>query len=78
MPSQYLTVMPVRAPVQRASFDLHQTIAESIQASGERLQDGDVLAVSSKYTAISEGRCAAASVDEALMGRTDLPKLKLF
>jgi len=48
--------MPVRAPVQRASFDLHQTIAESIQASGERLQDGDVLAVSSKYTAISEGR----------------------
>ncbi|MDB5324553.1 MAG: gltD, partial [Phycisphaerales bacterium] len=28
--------------------------------------------------AISEGRCAAAGVDEALMGRTDLPKLKLF
>jgi len=28
--------------------------------------------------AISEGRCAAAGVDHFLMGRTDLPKLKLF
>ncbi|MGC4030841.1 MAG: glutamate synthase subunit beta [Tepidisphaeraceae bacterium] len=28
--------------------------------------------------AISEGRCCAAGVDEALMGKTDLPKLKLF
>jgi glutamate synthase (NADPH/NADH) small chain len=28
--------------------------------------------------AISEGRCAAAGVDEFLMGATDLPKLKLF
>ena len=28
--------------------------------------------------AISEGRCAAAGVDELLMGRTDLPTLKLF
>ena len=28
--------------------------------------------------AISEGRCAAAGVDQFLMGSTDLPKLKLF
>jgi glutamate synthase (NADPH/NADH) small chain len=28
--------------------------------------------------AISEGRCAAAGVDQFLMGRSDLPKLKLF
>ena len=28
--------------------------------------------------AISEGRCAAHGVDEFLMGRSDLPKLKLF
>jgi glutamate synthase (NADPH/NADH) small chain len=28
--------------------------------------------------AISEGRCAAAGVDQFLMGRTDLPKIKLF
>lgn len=56
MPSKYLTVIPVQAPVQQAAFDLLQTIIDSIQASDESLQDGDVLAVSSKYTAISEGR----------------------
>lgn len=53
---QYLTVIPVRAPVQYAPFDLYGTLVESIAASGEPLQDGDILAVSSKYTAISEGR----------------------
>jgi coenzyme F420-0:L-glutamate ligase len=56
MPSKPLIVIPVQAPVQQAAFDLHSTIVEAIAASGETLQDGDVVAVSSKYTAISEGR----------------------
>lgn len=56
MPSSYLTVIPVRAPVQQSPFDLHRTLVEAIATSGETLQDGDVMAVSSKYTAISEGR----------------------
>jgi coenzyme F420-0:L-glutamate ligase len=49
-------VFPVEAPVQTAAFDLISTIIDAVAASGEPLQDGDVLAVSSKYTAISEGR----------------------
>ncbi len=56
MSSQHLTIIPVQAPVQKSTFDLHQTLADAIHASGEVLQDGDILAVSSKYTAISEGR----------------------
>jgi coenzyme F420-0:L-glutamate ligase len=56
MAAKTLMVIPVQAPVQQAAFDLHTTIIEAIAASGEALQDGDVLAVSSKYTAISEGR----------------------
>ncbi len=59
MPKPSLIVIPVEAPVQTAEFDLYPTIIESIAAAGERLQDGDVLAVSSKYTAISEGRVVA-------------------
>jgi coenzyme F420-0:L-glutamate ligase len=51
-----LTILPVNAPVQDSPFDLHSTIIDSIQASGESLQNGDVLAISSKYAAISEGR----------------------
>jgi coenzyme F420-0:L-glutamate ligase len=59
MPKQSLIVIPVQAPVQTAEFDLYSTIVESVAAAGQRLQDGDVLAVSSKYTAISEGRVVA-------------------
>jgi coenzyme F420-0:L-glutamate ligase / coenzyme F420-1:gamma-L-glutamate ligase len=53
---QPLMVIPVEAPVQQGAFDLYATLVEAIQASEESLQDGDVLAISSKYTAISEGR----------------------
>jgi coenzyme F420-0:L-glutamate ligase / coenzyme F420-1:gamma-L-glutamate ligase len=56
MAPQPLTVLPVQAPVQTRAFDLHTTIINALAASGDRLQDGDVLAVSSKYAAISEGR----------------------
>jgi coenzyme F420-0:L-glutamate ligase / coenzyme F420-1:gamma-L-glutamate ligase len=56
MPSKSLMVIPIQAPVQKQAFDLHTTIINAISASGETLQAGDVVAVSSKYTAISEGR----------------------
>ncbi len=56
MSKQPLIVIPVEAPVQTSDFDLYNTIIQSVAAAGEHLQDGDVLAVSSKYTAISEGR----------------------
>jgi len=59
MSKQPLIVIPVEAPVQTSRFDLYATIVESLAAAGERLQDGDVVAVSSKYTAISEGRVVA-------------------
>lgn len=54
-----LMVIPVSAPVQQSGFDLTAVVSEAIRAGGETLQDGDVVAVSSKYTAISEGRVIA-------------------
>ncbi len=56
MTAKALIVLPVTAPVQQASFDLVATISTAIREAGETLQTGDVVAVSSKYTAISEGR----------------------
>jgi coenzyme F420-0:L-glutamate ligase len=56
MTSRSLTVIPIQAPVQTGSFNLLQTLTDSLAVAGEGLQDGDVLAVSSKYAAISEGR----------------------
>jgi coenzyme F420-0:L-glutamate ligase len=51
-----LLIIPIEAPVQQDAFDLYGTLVDCLQSSGETLQDGDVLAVSSKYVAISEGR----------------------
>lgn len=56
MPRLPLIVIPVQAPVQTAAFDLLATLEGALAADGAALQDGDVLAISSKYTAISEGR----------------------
>lgn len=56
MARKSLIVTPVAAPVQQAAFDLLSTVIDSLRESGETLQDGDVLAVSSKYAAIAEGR----------------------
>ncbi|MBE2271574.1 MAG: coenzyme F420-0:L-glutamate ligase [Anaerolinea sp.] len=51
-----LMVIPVSAPVKQAEFDLYATISDALADAGESLEDGDVLAVSSKYAAISEGQ----------------------
>ncbi|MFZ4828890.1 MAG: coenzyme F420-0:L-glutamate ligase [Phototrophicaceae bacterium] len=56
MPPQPMTIYPVQAPVQVASFDLVQTIMDALIQAELTLEDGDVLAISSKYMAISEGR----------------------
>ncbi len=62
MPRKPLIVFPVEAPVKDRAFDLCAAIVESLAAANETLQDGDVLAVSSKYAAIAEGR--VVSMDE--------------
>ena len=51
-----LIIWPLGAPVQQAAFDLLAVISEALAAAPAGLRDGDVLAVSSKYAAISEGR----------------------
>ncbi len=53
---QPLLVIPVQAPVREHTFDLYTTLLESIAADEEQLQPGDILAISSKYAAISQGR----------------------
>lgn len=51
-----LTVYPIQAPVRDGPFDLIETIQERLAGAELQLQDGDVLAVSSKYAAIAAGR----------------------
>jgi len=54
--AQPTTIFPVPAPVRQDTFDLHQTLVDSLTRAELTLQEGDVLAVSSKYAAIAEGR----------------------
>lgn len=53
---QPLQIYPLRAAVQTGEFDLLGALADSLTNAGFSLADGDILAVSSKYAAISEGR----------------------
>ncbi len=52
----HLTAIPIPAPVKSAAFNLVDTVLEAMNQTGETLQTGDVLAISSKYAAISQGR----------------------
>jgi coenzyme F420-0:L-glutamate ligase / coenzyme F420-1:gamma-L-glutamate ligase len=61
---QPLTVFPVQAPVKDHSFDLIQTIIDSFAQADVTPQEGDVIAVSTKYVAIAEGRIV--NLDEVI------------
>ncbi len=56
MSSEELRISPIKAPVKSAPFDLQHTLSQSLQAANVTLHDGDILVISSKYVAISEGR----------------------
>jgi coenzyme F420-0:L-glutamate ligase/coenzyme F420-1:gamma-L-glutamate ligase len=54
-----LSVIPIQAPVQHQPFNLIETIIDSLGNAKLSLQDGDVLAISTKYAAIAENRIVA-------------------
>lgn len=56
MAKRYFSVIPVKSQVQQAAFDLIATLSDALKTVDETLHDGDILAVSSKYVAISQGR----------------------
>jgi coenzyme F420-0:L-glutamate ligase len=56
--SPLLTLTPVRATAQSSKFDIVELIDKRI---GGVLKDGDVLVVSSKFVAVSEGRTVRLS-----------------
>ena len=54
--SQPLTARPLSAPVRDQPFDLNGAIFDSLSAADLTPQEGDILAISSKYAAIAAGR----------------------
>lgn len=52
---QAVEFIGVRSEVKKDEFDLVKTIMKSIDNAGIKLQDGDVIIVSSKFVSMSEG-----------------------
>jgi len=65
-----LTITSISAPVQTAPFPLIDTLTHALQQAAYPLQEGDVVAISSKYVAISEGRIV--TLDEVQPGERAL------
>ena len=65
-----LTITSISAPVQTAPFPLIDTLTHALEQAAYPLQEGDVVAISSKYVAISEGRIV--TLDEVQPGERAL------
>ena len=51
-----LTVIPLKARYQKSEFDLFNEITKILSENGVLLENGDVIVISSKYIANSQGR----------------------
>ncbi|MEX1996224.1 MAG: coenzyme F420-0:L-glutamate ligase [Nitrosopumilaceae archaeon] len=51
-----VSVYPVKSELKSQQFDLFETLVDSLQRSHIMLESGDVLVISSKYVANSQGR----------------------
>jgi coenzyme F420-0:L-glutamate ligase/coenzyme F420-1:gamma-L-glutamate ligase len=51
-----LTVIPLKARYQKSEFDLFNEITKILSENGVLLENGDVIVISSKYIASSQGK----------------------
>ena len=66
---QSLTVTPISAPVRDRPFDLVAALVDSLEVGDISPQDGDVLAISSKYASIASGRTVSLAEIETTRPR---------
>lgn len=59
--SNKIEFIPIHVKVKKERFDLFRTILDEVEKNGERLEDGDILVISSKFVAMSEGRIVRLS-----------------
>ena len=51
-----LTVLPLLAERMEEKFDVFKVLFETLEKNNTKLQDGDVLVISTKYISNSQGR----------------------
>lgn len=55
-PQRRFTVIPIRVSRTWGKFRLGEFVFQAIRSAGEKLQDNDIVVVSSKFAAMAEGR----------------------
>ena len=55
-----LTVIPLKARYQKSEFDLFNEITKTLSENGVLPENGDVIVISSKYIASSQGRISVS------------------
>jgi F420-0:gamma-glutamyl ligase len=51
-----IKLLPIKVPRQDTKFSLLDLISKSLESNSTELKDGDILCISSKFVALSEGR----------------------
>jgi len=51
-----IKLLPIKVPRQDTKFSLLDLIFKSLESNSTELKDGDILCISSKFVALSEGR----------------------
>ncbi|MBI5133633.1 MAG: coenzyme F420-0:L-glutamate ligase, partial [Thaumarchaeota archaeon] len=48
-------LIPIKTEMKNDKFDLFETIVQSIERNGEKICEDDIIAISSKFVAMSQG-----------------------
>jgi len=54
--NSHVEYIPIKVKVQRKPFDLFKVIIEEIKKNKEEIKNGDIIVISSKFAAMSQGR----------------------
>ncbi|NMJ87115.1 MAG: cytidine deaminase, partial [Thaumarchaeota archaeon] len=51
----HVEFIPIETEIKKDKFDLFETIIRSVERNGEQVFDTDIIVISSKFVAISQG-----------------------
>ena len=69
-----LTVLPLVSERKEEKFDVFKTLLETLEKNDEKLQDGDVIVISTKYISNSQGRLVELNSVKASKDGTEISK----
>jgi F420-0:gamma-glutamyl ligase len=69
-----LTVLPLVSEKKEGEFNVFETFLETLEKNNEKLQDGDIIVISTKYISNSQGRLVDLNSIKASKDGTEVSK----